>query len=117
MSKVLGDTFETRALEYLQRRRMQLVARNVRCRGGEIDLEMRDECGALVFVEVRARASRRFADAATSIGATKRMRIVRAAQHYLMRWRGALPVCRFDVVAFDAGRIRWIPDAFRADGT
>jgi putative endonuclease len=117
MSKVLGDVFETRALDYLQHRRMRLVARNVRCRGGEIDLVMRDEAGALVFVEVRARASRHFADAATSIGATKRTRIVRAAQHYLMRWRGALPVCRFDVVAFDAGRIRWIPDAFRADGS
>jgi putative endonuclease len=117
MSKMLGDAFEARALEYLQRQRMRLVARNVRCRGGEIDLVMRDERGALVFVEVRARASRRFADAAASIGTTKRMRIVRAAQHYLTKHRGALPVCRFDVIAFDAGRIRWIPDAFRADGS
>jgi putative endonuclease len=117
MSKSLGDAFETRALEFLQRQRMKLVARNVRCRGGEIDLVMRDERGALVFVEVRARMSRRYADAATSVGATKRMRIVRAAQHYLMTWRGALPVCRFDVIAFDAGRIRWLADAFRPDGS
>ncbi|WP_244814719.1 YraN family protein [Caballeronia sp. Lep1P3] len=115
MSKTLGDAFETRALEYLQRQRMRLVARNVRCRGGEIDLVMLDDRGALVFVEVRARASRRFADAAASIGATKRARLVRAAQHYLATWRGALPACRFDVIAFDAGRIRWLPDAFRAD--
>jgi putative endonuclease len=117
MSKTLGDTFEARALDYLQERRMRLVARNIRCRGGEIDLVMRDENDALVFVEVRARASRRFADAATSITATKRARLVRAAQHYLMNWRGALPVCRFDVVAFDAGHVRWFPDAFRADGS
>jgi putative endonuclease len=115
MSKTLGDAFEAHALDYLERQRMRLVARNVRCRGGEIDLVMMDERGALVFVEVRARKSRRFADAATSIGVTKRARLVRAAQHYLATWRGALPACRFDVIAFDAGRIRWLPDAFRAD--
>src|SRR4051812_38031674 len=115
MSKTLGDAFEARALEYLQRQRMRLVARNVRCRGGEIDLVMLDERGALIFVEVRARKSARFADAAASVGMTKRTRLVRAAQHYLTTWRGALPACRFDVVAFDAGRIRWLRDAFRAD--
>jgi putative endonuclease len=115
MSKTLGDAFEARALEYLQRQRMRLVARNVRCRGGEIDLVMLDERGALIFVEVRARKSARFADAAASVGMTKRARLVRAAQHYLTTWRGALPACRFDVVAFDAGRIRWLRDAFRAD--
>jgi putative endonuclease len=117
MSKMLGDAFEARALEFLQRRRMRLVARNVRCRGGEIDLVMRDERGALIFVEVRARKGRRYADAASSVGATKRARLVRAAQHYLMTWRGALPVCRFDVIAFDAGAIRWLQDAFRPDGS
>jgi len=115
MSKTLGDAFEARALRYLERQRMRLVARNVRCRGGEIDLVMMDERGALVFVEVRARTSRRFADAAASIGAMKRARLVRAAQHYLTTWRGALPACRFDVIAFDAGQLRWLPDAFRAD--
>ncbi|WP_277186679.1 YraN family protein [Caballeronia sp. BR00000012568055] len=117
VSKSLGDAFETHALDYLQRHRMTLVARNVRCRGGEIDLVMRDERGALVFVEVRARKSRRFADAASSIGVTKRARLIRAAQHYLLTWRGAIPPCRFDVIAFDAGKISWLPDAFRADET
>ena len=115
MSKTVGDAFEARALEYLQHQRMLLVARNVACRGGEIDLVMRDREGALVFVEVRARRSRQFADAAASISVRKRQRLIRAAQHYLSTWRGALPVCRFDVVAFDAGRVVWLADAFRAD--
>jgi len=54
------------------------------------------------------------ADAA-SVDARKRVRLVHAAQHFLATWRGALPACRFDVVAFDAGRVHWLPDAFRAD--
>ncbi|CAH2791937.1 MAG: UPF0102 protein YraN [Candidatus Burkholderia crenata] len=107
VSKTIGNAFEQRALEYLQRQRLRFVARNFSCRGGEIDLVMR-EIGsqrALVFVEVRARRSHQFAVAAVSVGAHKQRRLVLAAQHYLMTWRGALPVCRFDVIAFDAGRI------------
>jgi putative endonuclease len=106
--------FETRALEYLLGRRMRLVARNVSCRGGEIDLVMRDRDGALVFVEVRARADGRFGGAAASIGWSKRRRIVRAAQMFLSKRRDA-SACRFDVVAFDGERLVWLRDAFRAD--
>jgi putative endonuclease len=118
VSKTVGSAFEQRALEYLQRQRMYLVTRNFACRGGEIDLVMRDmsDDRALVFVEVRARRSRQFAAAAASIGVRKQQRLIHAAQHYLSTWRGALPPCRFDVIAFDAGRIIWLRDAFRQDG-
>ena len=54
-NKLVGIMFETRALRYLEQQGMILVARNYRCRGGEIDLIMRDLSGTLVFVEVRAR--------------------------------------------------------------
>ncbi|HZZ09245.1 MAG TPA: YraN family protein [Paraburkholderia sp.] len=117
-SKLVGAAFEARAMEFLQRQRLRFVARNVACRGGEIDLIMRDRDGALVFVEVRARAQRRYGGAAASIGWQKRQRIVRAARHYLaIRGRQSReePACRFDVIAFDAGRLVWLRDAFRAD--
>ena len=82
-SKLVGAAFEARAQEFLQRQRLRFVARNVSCRGGEIDLVMRERDGALVFVEVRARAQRRYGGAAASIGWQKKQRIVRAAQHFL----------------------------------
>src|ERR1700753_1708116 len=41
-SKLVGAAFEARAMEFLQRQRLRLVARNVLCRGGEIDLVMRE---------------------------------------------------------------------------
>jgi putative endonuclease len=102
----------------LQRQRLRFVARNVSCRGGEIDLVMRERDGALVFVEVRARAQRRYGGAAASIGWQKKQRIVRAAQHFLVTRVSHLrdqPACRFDVIAFEAGRLVWLRDAFRAD--
>ena len=100
---------------FLQRQRLRLVARNVVCRGGEIDLVMRERDGALVFVEVRARAQRHYGGAAASIGWQKRQRLVRAARHYLATRVSVVLACRFDVVAFEAGRLVWLRDAFRAD--
>ncbi|EIF28862.1 TIGR00252 family protein [Burkholderia sp. Ch1-1] len=117
-SKLVGAAFEARAQEFLQRQRLRFVARNVACRGGEIDLVMRERDGALVFVEVRARAQRRYGGAAASIGWRKKQRIVRAAQHYLATRSSQSrdqPACRFDVIAFEAGRLVWLRDAFRAD--
>jgi putative endonuclease len=102
-------------LVFLQRQRLRFVARNVVCRGGEIDLVMRDRDGALVFVEVRARARRQFGGAAASIGWQKRQRLVRAAQYYLSTRVGSVPACRFDVIAFEGNRLVWLRDAFRVD--
>ncbi|MFX1673885.1 YraN family protein [Paraburkholderia sp. A2WS-5] len=118
-----GARFESHALAFLQRQRLVLVARNVHCRAGELDLVMRDRDGTLVFVEVRARTRHGYGGAAASVGWHKQQRILRAARHYLtslaMRAhaREALPLaCRFDVVTFDGGRLAWLRDAFREDG-
>ncbi|SDF83186.1 YraN family protein [Paraburkholderia phenazinium] len=114
-SKDVGAAFEAHALVFLQRQRLRLVARNVVCRGGEIDLVMRERDGVLVFVEVRARARQSYGGAAASIGWQKRQRLVRAARYFLATRVGNAPACRFDVVAFEGGRLVWLRDAFRAD--
>lgn len=111
----VGAKFEAHALAYLQRQRLRFVARNVLCRGGEIDLVMREADGTLVFVEVRARAQTRYGGASASVGRQKRERLVRAAQYYLATHPHEAAACRFDVVAFEAGRLVWLRDAFRAD--
>jgi putative endonuclease len=40
---------------------------------------------------------------------------VSAAQCYLAAHPREQAACRFDVVAFEAGRLVWLRDAFRAD--
>jgi putative endonuclease len=116
-TKAIGDDAESLALAYLQRQGLVLVQRNYRvaggphARGAEVDLILRDRDGTLVFVEVRARAGASHGGALASVGSTKQRRIVRAAQHYLLRLP-VMPPCRFDVVAFDAGQIRWVKAAF-----
>jgi putative endonuclease len=91
---------------------LRILARNWRCRLGELDL-VADESGTVVFAEVRLRAGRGFGGAAESITAAKRARIVAAARLFLAG-RPAAP-CRFDVLLLDAlvpERVQWIRDAF-----
>jgi putative endonuclease len=110
-----GLDAEARAEAFLGARGLSTIARNVRFRGGEIDLVMRD--GAhWVFVEVRSRRSARYGGAAASVDARKRARLLLAAQLFLLRRFGqrAWPPCRFDVVAFEAGEPCWIRAAFDA---
>lgn len=107
-----GTEAEAIAAAFLEDRGMQVIARNYRCRLGEIDLVMRDG-PATVFVEVRSRASAAFGGAAASITAAKRARLLRAARHYISRLR-VTPQCRFDALLIegDPPRIEWLRDAF-----
>lgn len=110
-----GEQAEALAEQFLTRKGLKLIRRNFRCRGGEIDLIMRDGTG-LAFVEVRLRTNKAFAGAAESVAARKQQRVILAAQHYLASL-GSTPPCRFDVIALDAldaSRIEWIRDAFQA---
>jgi putative endonuclease len=82
------------------------VEENFRCKGGEIDLVMRDG-DTLVFVEVRQRADRAHGGALASITPAKIRRLVRAAEFYLLRFP-VTPPCRFDVVAIDGDQLAWL---------
>lgn len=110
--KAPGKLAEELAADYLQGRGLRLIARNYRCRLGEIDLILADG-DALVFAEVRLRRNPAYGGAAASVTAAKRQRILGAARHYLSG-RPERP-CRFDVIVLDAldpDRIEWIKDAF-----
>jgi len=111
-AKASGSLAEALAADFLQARGLRLLARNYRCRLGEIDLVLADG-PTLVFAEVRLRRNRDYGGAAESIGAAKRQRILRAARHYLSG-RPERP-CRFDAILLDAldpDHIEWIKDAF-----
>lgn len=110
-----GSEAEDRALRHLQSRGLKLLQRNYRCRGGELDLVMRDG-DTLAVIEVRSRSNPGFGTAAESVDTRKQQRIVLATQMYLLAHpeHGSRPV-RFDVVTFDAAaKLDWITAAFDA---
>ena len=117
-TKQTGDSAERIAETFLKSHGLTLVARNYRCRFGEIDLIMRQR-DTLVFVEVRLRRIRKgndFGGPAASITVAKQARIVAAAHHYLAGLK-QLPPCRFDAVllnGLNTKDVEWLPDAFEA---
>jgi putative endonuclease len=97
---------------FLQQQGLKLVARNYRCRFGEIDLVALDGT-TLVFVEVRMRASDQFGGAAASITAGKRRKLLRTARHYLAG-AARTPACRFDALLVNGAdnSVEWLKNAF-----
>jgi putative endonuclease len=96
------------------------VARNFRCRAGEIDVVARDG-EVTVFVEVKDRHGRSHGEGHESVTHGKRLRVVRAARLFAAsRGLSETPI-RFDVVSIERedGQppvIRHDRGAFDADG-
>lgn len=78
----LGRRSEQLAARHLEALGYRVVARNVRCPGGEADLICR-QGGEWVVVEVRGRRSDRFGPAAQSVDGRKFRRLVRVGQWFL----------------------------------
>lgn len=110
-----GQCFEALALQFLEARGLELLARNVRCRLGEIDLVLLHH-GTVVFTEVRYRRSTRYGRAHSTVDQQKQRRIRDAARFFLSRHPLlARQPCRFDVVGMEgseSGDITWIRGAF-----
>lgn len=111
-TKAVGDAAEDRALAHLEKHGLTLVARNFRCKCGEIDLIMTDD-DVLVFVEVRFRKREDYGSALESVTASKQKKIHNSAQYYLQtKALGESQAIRFDVVAMSPNDIQWIQHAF-----
>jgi len=112
LKSLLGRSAESRAEAFLKSRGLKLVARNWRCRFGEIDLVMQDGV-TLVFVEVRLRRRSDFGGAAASVTHAKQKKLLATARQYLAGLP-AIPPCRFDVIAMtdEAAEPEWLQNAF-----
>ena len=110
-----GAAEEDMALDFMLAQGLKLLARNVRFRGGELDLVMRDG-DTIVITEVRKRSRDDYGTAAETVGPQKQRRIVLATQLWLARrpQYSRSPI-RFDVCALDgANRVSWLKAAFDA---
>ena len=113
-----GDRGEGLAVQLLERAGYEVLARNVSCRYGEIDI-IATLGGVHCFVEVRSRATDVWGDPALSVMSAKQRKVVKSSIWWLQKQRllDRVPV-RFDVVSVvgrgpDA-RVEHIPGAFDA---
>jgi len=115
--KQKGKLGEELAADFLRQHGFQVIAQNVRCPLGEIDLVARDG-KTLVFVEVKSRFVRGYGVPEELVSHAKQRRLTRLARWYLKQNRLENRPARFDVVAIswqDAEpQIKWIANAFEA---
>ncbi|WP_280406169.1 YraN family protein [Nocardia brasiliensis] len=96
--QALGAHGEELAAQFLRTAGMEIVARNWRCRYGELDLIVQD-AEVTAFVEVKTRSGLGFGVPAESVTFAKRQRIRRLALLWLAEQEGPWRRIRFDVVS------------------
>jgi putative endonuclease len=115
-----GRDGERLAERLLRKSGLKTVARHFNTPVGELDLVMRDG-DALVFVEVKTRRDRKYADPEDAVTREKRRRMVRTARWYIEHTGWGDRPCRFDVVTAivpveGPPQLEHFADAFEGEG-
>lgn len=97
MKIALGRQGEEIAAAYLQQLGYEILARNYRCRYGELDIICKKN-SLIVFVEVKTRRSDLFGSPEEAITKTKIEHIKKTALHYMAEKKTKYRETRFDVV-------------------
>lgn len=98
----IGRAGEATAARLLRDRGYKILARNYRCRHGEIDI-VAFEDGEYVFVEVKTRLTDEKGSALDAVTPAKQRKLARVAEQYLAERGLDDRPCRFDVVAVTPG--------------
>jgi putative endonuclease len=97
---------------YLQQAGYRIVARNYRCKYGEIDI-VAEEGGYLCFVEVKYRKNAASGHPLESVGYQKQKKIMTVSLYYrMMHHIDEQTPMRYDVVAICKDEITLVKNAF-----
>ncbi len=112
--KSLGRRGEDLACRALKKERYKILAKNWRCRQGEIDIVAEDRGKVLCFIEVKARSGAGFGLPEESVTQWKQKRLISSAYSYIESVKRPEGDLRFDVAAVDlgTGEVRIIRNAF-----
>ena len=114
--QVVGTLGEQAAAASLVDQGYEILHRNYRCRGGELDIVCHKN-GILVFCEVKTRTSTAFGRPEEAVTIEKRRRLRRLALEYLQREGRRARSLRFDVISVAlhdgrVGELRHLVNAF-----
>lgn len=103
----LGAMGEALAVDHLIRMGLRILARNWRCRYGELDIIARDDVtSTVVFVEVKTRTGDGYGGLAHAVTPRKVLRLRRLAGLWLAGQDPRCEAIRIDVIGVRVGRRR-----------
>lgn len=103
----IGALGEQLAVDHLQGVGLRILARNWRCRYGELDvIAVDDAARAVVFVEVKTRTTDHFGGVEQAVTPAKVRRLRRLAGLWLSQQSSNWAAVRIDVVTVRIGRCR-----------
>ena len=110
--RALGASGEQAAADWYTQNGYEVVARNWRCRDGELDLVVR-RGRTFVFCEVKSRTSVAFGAPVEAVTRTKQTRLRHLAARWLADHAGVRAMeIRFDVASVLAGQVEIVQGAF-----
>ena len=114
--RVIGDGNEDLVCNYLKSQGLKIIARNFRCRQGEIDIIARDK-EYLCFIEVKFRNSSDYGQPQEAVNYYKQRKISKVSRFYLYSKNLSFDTpIRYDVIAVSVNEgikaVKWIKNAF-----
>lgn len=111
-NKVLGISGELDAKEYLENLDYDIIARNKKIAGVEIDIVAKID-DIIVFCEVKTRDTDKYGCGVEAIDQNRIRRYLRAGKVFMVDKKYQNCSLRFDVIEINHGKINHIIDAFR----
>jgi putative endonuclease len=109
----VGNLGEEQVAGYVRRRGWEILERNYRFAGREIDI-IAKAGDVIVFIEVKKRNQNRWGRGAEAVDYRKRRRIAGVAAHYISARSLSEVNVRFDVASLDGASLEYIENAFQA---
>lgn len=98
-NKKIGNLGEERAEDYLKKNSYNILERNFKVLGGEIDIIAKDETtDEIVFVEVKTRSNTNYGRPAEAVNKIKKFHIIKTAKYYLYKQKINDTNIRFDII-------------------
>lgn len=110
-NKIVGDSGEAIAINYLKKHKYKIIETNYKHKIGEIDVIAKKN-NVLIFVEVKYRSSDYFGLPREAVNEYKQNKIRLIATAYIKQKRLFDNPCRFDVIEILDGKITHIEDCF-----
>jgi putative endonuclease len=109
-NKVVGNSAEDKAVNYLKKKKYKIKERNYTTKIGEIDIiaEYKD---FIVFVEVKFRIDDSFGRPSEAVNSSKQYKIRRSAEQYILKYK-IKKNPRFDVIEILGDDINHIENCF-----